>query len=64
MVKVFLQVEFNDILAINKIEIYETFHAGGVVDVSIWNGTAYYSVYQAEPTDINSSRINTITPQV
>ena len=50
-----LQVEFDQELLINKVEIYETFHAGGVTNVEALNGSAYVSIYTAQPHDIGSS---------
>ena len=56
-----LQVEFDQELLITKVEIYETFHAGGVTNVEAFTGGAFVSIYTAQPQDIGSSRILTVT---
>ena len=42
---------------IYKIEIYETYHAGGVTNIEALQGSSFVSIYTAQPQDIGSSRI-------
>ena len=54
---IIFKVEFSEYIYIETIEIYETFHAGGVTGIDALNGRVYQSVYNASPVDIEQSRI-------
>jgi len=55
------KVEFSEEVYIEKIEIYETYFAGGVIGISALNRNSYHSLYSGSAVVITQSRI--FTPQ-